>query len=55
MNSLNSSKSKKKKNCSYYQLFKSYAMRGAKVVFCRERNKYVKIKKIVGIYQCISL
>ena len=24
-------------------------MRGAKVDICRERNKYVKIKKIVGI------
>ena len=33
-----------KKNCSNYQLFKSYAMREAKVVFCRERNKYAKIQ-----------
>ena len=43
-NSLISSKSKENSNCSNYQLFKSYAMRGAKVVFCRERNKYVKIQ-----------
>ena len=29
-------------------------MRGAKVVFCRERNKYVKIQIFWGYYECIS-
>ena len=45
--------SRKKVKLFKLPVLKSYAMRGAKVVFCRERNKYVKIKKIVGIYQCI--
>ena len=40
--------SPKKKNCSNYKLFQSFAMRGVKVVFCRERNKYVKILIFMG-------
>ena len=36
------------KNCSNEQLFKSYDMRGTKLVFCRERNIYVKNKNNLG-------
>ena len=36
-------------------LVKSYAMRGTKVAFSRERNKCVKLqKKMFCKYQCIS-
>ena len=34
---------------SYLSDFKSYATRGAEVVFCRERNKYVKIQNFGGV------